>query len=786
MDSDFIKAIWPDWEIVEVLGKGSFGTVYKAKRDELGSTFFSAIKVITVPQSESEIAAVRADGVDNESTRAYFKSCVDDWVNEIKLMESLKATQNIVSVEDYKVVEHADKIGWDIYIRMELLTSFTDYVGEKTLDEDEIIRLGIDICSALEFCSKLNILHRDIKPENIFVSKFGIFKLGDFGVARQLEKTNSGLSKKGTYHYMAPEVYNGKPYTSNVDTYSLAIVLYKLINDNRTPFLPPYPQQITFQDKEDALTRRLNGDSIPAPSKASNELAAIILKACSYNPSSRYNSPLDMKNELQRVLGIKDRTHNGEVVQQANTIFCAKCGAPQQPGVSFCKKCGNKLTASPAPVSLNKNLGTDFDKTTAVRKAPVNTGAQAQQKPDSETESFDTPNKKNEKKTGKRKVKVPLIIAIVVLVLALAGGGTYFAMNLGDEEKATEAGVTVTEESTLANNTDTTDVFTTLPVQEESTATLIAENPTDTVAVNIGYKYDEYSTPLGDIKITNSNSLLTQTDISESYIMDTIGDIYLNSGDLFGLKAYCSDNPGYMEFYTGKQYKKLAGVISIADNSDNMTGEIEIYADDELVYSSGVKSRASEPFAVNINITGKDWIKIKFVGKEGEYNIYALLSNFLVSKSADTKGPTAPKPKVVVAGAPTKISSLNLVNCDRLEKIVDRSIDDTVGNKYGSNNLYTLNAYDSDCYGYLELYTGKQAKKISGTIAIADGSDDMKGEIEIYADDTLIYSSGVVGRTTVPFDVNVTITGATWVKVMLKGVEGDYNLYAILYDFELS
>ena len=84
----------------------------------------------------------------------------------------------------------------------------------KQLTEKEVIKLGMDLSKALEYCRKLKIIHRDIKPENIFVSRFGDFKLGDFGIARELERTMSGFSKKGTYSYMAPEMYKGEKYDS--------------------------------------------------------------------------------------------------------------------------------------------------------------------------------------------------------------------------------------------------------------------------------------------------------------------------------------------------------------------------------------------------------------------------------------------------------------------------------------------------------------------------------------------------------------------------------------------
>lgn len=80
----------------------------------------------------------------------------------------LRGNSYIVSVEDFKVMEYLDVIGWEISIRMEYLTSFMDYCAEKQLTEKEVIKLGMDLSKALEYCRKLKIIHRDIKPENIF------------------------------------------------------------------------------------------------------------------------------------------------------------------------------------------------------------------------------------------------------------------------------------------------------------------------------------------------------------------------------------------------------------------------------------------------------------------------------------------------------------------------------------------------------------------------------------------------------------------------------------------
>ena len=212
-----ISSVWPEWQIEKQLGKGSFGVVYQAVRKDSNVESHAAIKVVSIPSDSSEVDSLRSEGLDLNGTKTYFKGIVDDFVNEIQLMESMKGMQNIVSVEDYKVVEKTDVIGWDIYIRMELLTPFSTYSCDKVLTEADVIKLGIDICTALEVCSQRNIIHRDIKPENIFINDFGYYKLGDFGIARKLENMTGGLSQKGTYNYMAPEVANSKEYDARVE-----------------------------------------------------------------------------------------------------------------------------------------------------------------------------------------------------------------------------------------------------------------------------------------------------------------------------------------------------------------------------------------------------------------------------------------------------------------------------------------------------------------------------------------------------------------------------------------
>lgn len=325
MDKELPVSAWPEWKIVEKIGEGSFGQVYKAQRTERGKSFYSAIKIINIPGSQSELNSVRSETGNDQAAREYFQNLVEECIQEIGTMEYFRGNSYIVSVEDFKVMEYLDAIGWEISIRMEYLTSFLDYCAEKQLQEKEVIQMGLDLSKALEYCRKLHIIHRDVKPENIFVSRFGDFKLGDFGIARELERTMSGFSKKGTYSYMAPEMYKGEKYDSRVDIYSLGIVLYKLMNHNRLPFMNLEKQFITYRDKENALNKRMSGEQMAPPAEAGKLFGQIILKACAFDPDERYQTP----EEFYRAL---DDLKNGRIRnrQSVGTVNVATAEGRQE------------------------------------------------------------------------------------------------------------------------------------------------------------------------------------------------------------------------------------------------------------------------------------------------------------------------------------------------------------------------------------------------------------------------------------------------------------------------
>ncbi len=296
------QPLWGKWQIDGLIGQGNFGRVYRVSHEEYGHTYTSAVKMISIPSEEQYKTAQSMIGDKNGTLRNYFHEMVQSLVNEVNILYSLSGNSNILGYHDHKIIEHQDKIGWDILIRMEYVKSLSQYLTEKQLSRAEIISLGIDICTALDICSKHGIIHRDIKDDNIFYNDDGIFKLGDFGIAMKLSRDGWTTSMSGTPHFMAPEVYRGEPFDASVDLYSLGIVMYRLMNHGRLPFMPPYPGPICSRDSEEAFEKRMKGVPFPRPDQAGAALAKVILKACAFRSEDRYTSPVEMKRALKDIL----------------------------------------------------------------------------------------------------------------------------------------------------------------------------------------------------------------------------------------------------------------------------------------------------------------------------------------------------------------------------------------------------------------------------------------------------------------------------------------------------
>ena len=537
MEMSYYKSLepfWGTWRIAKELGQGAYGKVFEIVREDYGE-YAAALKIITIPQSDSEWQSLMADGMDEVSATAYFQAFVNEISEEIALMSRLKGHSHIVSYEDHCVLPHSDGRGWDILIRMELLTPFISMIpNDRSTDRDKVIKLGIDICKALESCQMQKIVHRDIKPENIMVSRVGDYKLGDFGIARTVEKTTGAMSKKGTYTYMAPEVYKGEKYDATVDLYSLGIVLYRLLNRNRAPFMPPYPQEIRFNDRENALERRFKGEEIPLPVDAQDALGRVILKACAYHKEDRFQSATEMRLALENPSAFVESLVQGQVPRNINDIPI-KTEAVEQGGIQteptssvFCDIPNVSVDKDPAPAQVEGN---------DLPPASVQNIFVAQ----------------TEVKNASKKSKIGIVFGIVAafVLFAIIIGVIIGLRNAGDSYSASER-------ETLSSSTR----------KETPTPTPRSTTELDTgevvVSDEVGNSVEKENTAAGSLDF---DALYDAAEGTGEIFIDSISIV---EGDSVGVRFYGDE--WIVEYATDLYYESSDESIAVVEVTDNKQG----------------------------------------------------------------------------------------------------------------------------------------------------------------------------------------------------------------------
>ena len=174
------------YTVDEKIGSGGFGTVYKVSKTNASGTYVRALKYITLPNQKQYADVLNSMGGDYSKADDYFAGVLKEIVNEIQIISTLSeaGVQNIVRYYENDIVESESPKRYDIYILMEYLMPFNDYLYQNELKVKDVIKLGKEILTALISCHEQKVIHRDIKDDNIFVSTDGSYKLGDFGVSK--------------------------------------------------------------------------------------------------------------------------------------------------------------------------------------------------------------------------------------------------------------------------------------------------------------------------------------------------------------------------------------------------------------------------------------------------------------------------------------------------------------------------------------------------------------------------------------------------------------------------
>ncbi len=199
---------FPNLEIVEMLGQGGMGVVYKALQKNLNRTV--ALKVLS-PQLSAD------------------PEFVERFTREARALASL-SHPNIVGIYDSGIHDHVP------YLVMEYVdgTPLRKMLASKKLTPERVLEVIPQICDALHYAHAQGVVHRDIKPENILIDRAGRVKIADFGLAKLASLDETRITKTGyvmgSPHYMAPEQFAGAGRVDHrADIYSLGVVFYEML-----------------------------------------------------------------------------------------------------------------------------------------------------------------------------------------------------------------------------------------------------------------------------------------------------------------------------------------------------------------------------------------------------------------------------------------------------------------------------------------------------------------------------------------------------------------------------
>jgi len=271
-------AVIAHYRVLEKIGAGGMGVVYKAQDTKLGRPV--ALKFLP-------------------ETPATDASALERFQREARAASALNHP-NICTIYD------TEEYDGHPFIAMEYLEGRTlrDHILGRPLDNEEISKLGIQIAEALSAAHSKGVVHRDVKPGNIFVNDTGLVKVLDFGLAKLIGSQGGDAATKsltetnavtGTLPYMSPEQLRGREVDSRTDIYALGVVLYEMSTGQR-----PFTAEISPQLVDDILNipPRLPHD---LNSKIPPKLEEIILKCLEKDPENRYQTAKEIAVDLRRM-----------------------------------------------------------------------------------------------------------------------------------------------------------------------------------------------------------------------------------------------------------------------------------------------------------------------------------------------------------------------------------------------------------------------------------------------------------------------------------------------------
>ena len=410
--------VFEQWYTENQLGSGTDGKVYSIVRKNAdGSAERSVLKMIRLGENRSEKKSFNTIVEKDEAgdgEESYYETIIKNITDNIAVIQKVDNGKRFVKYEEWETRRTSDGKGYAVLIRLERARSLTDLLSELSFTLDETLRIGVSICRSLVRCRDFGYIYPNLKPENILFDERGICKLGDFGSFSCLEPSKTSLAFKRTQYYMAPEFIRTGNVNGTVDTYSLGLVLYSLINRGRLPFTEKYPEKVTVSSLDLSMQKRLDGEELPEPALCDEPLFRIIKKACAYKVEERYLSPKQMLADLKNAL--EKKPFEETVYEDIYSVTSEKKESFSAPFEPEPQQKNEQAEKPPKAVSLREEI--QIPDVTPMDYAGRE--VKPRKKRPSNFEALPAARKKEADASSVRKMIILALIALVLLVLFIA------------------------------------------------------------------------------------------------------------------------------------------------------------------------------------------------------------------------------------------------------------------------------------------------------------------------------------------------------------------------------
>ena len=410
--------VFEHWYTENQLGSGTDGKVYSIVRKNAdGSAKRSVLKMIRLGENRSEKKSFNTIVEKDEAgdgEESYYETIIKNITDNIAVIQRVDNGKRFVKYEEWETRRTSDGKGYAVLIRLERARSLTDLLSELSFTLDETLRIGVSICRSLVRCRDFGYIYPNLKPENILFDERGICKLGDFGSFSCLEPSKTSLAFKRTQYYMAPEFIRTGNVNGTVDTYSLGLVLYSLINRGRLPFTEKYPEKVTVSSLDLSMQKRLDGEELPEPALCDEPLFRIIKKACAYKVEERYLSPKQMLADLKNAL--EKKPFEETVYEDIYSVSSEKKEPFSAPSEQEPQQKNEQAEKPPKAVSLREEI--QIPDVTPMDYAGRE--VKPRKKRPSNFEALPAARKKETDASSVRKMIILALAALVLLVLFIA------------------------------------------------------------------------------------------------------------------------------------------------------------------------------------------------------------------------------------------------------------------------------------------------------------------------------------------------------------------------------